>query len=80
MRILRLAIIAALLTTVLNAQVIPAVTAECATSVDGSVVGVPNPLQPPQTAVVYSGTLPAGNYFVQTAWYDAAEYDAAAAT
>ena len=74
MRILRLAITAALLTTGLNAQVIPAVTAECATSVDGSVVGVPNPLQPPQTAVVYSGTLPAGNYFVQTAWYDAADH------
>jgi hypothetical protein len=44
---------------------------ECATSVDGSVVGTPNPLAPPTTAVVYSGTLPSGNYFVEVAWVDA---------
>lgn len=46
-------------------------TAECATSVDGSVVGVPNPLNPPILSTVFSGTLPPGNYFVQEAWYDA---------
>ena len=55
-----------------QAQIIAAVTAECATSVDGSVVGVPNPLNPPVVAAVYSGTLPVGNYFVQIVWYDAA--------
>ena len=50
--------------------VVPA-TAQCATSIDGTVVGVPNPLNPPQVSAVYSGTLPAGNYFVEIVWYDA---------
>ena len=53
------------------AQVVTAVTATCATSIDGSIVGTPNPLSPPQVSAVYSGTLPAGNYFVEEAWYDA---------
>lgn len=59
----------------LSAQTLPLVvptTAECATSVDGSVVGVRNPLQVPQTSVVYTGTLSAGTYYVQITWYDAA--------
>jgi hypothetical protein len=51
--------------------VVPPITAECATSIDGSVVGTPNPLNPPIVAAVLSGTLPAGNYYVQEAWYDA---------
>lgn len=56
------------------AQVIPAITAECATSTDGSVVGVPNPLSPPLVSPGFSGTLPAGNYFVVYTWYDAANH------
>lgn len=67
-------LLALLLITACHAQVIPSVTAECATSIDGSVVGVPNPLQPPQVAAVYSGTLGSGNYFVEIAWYDAASH------
>ena len=55
-----------------QAQVIVPTNAECATSIDGTVVMVPNPLQPPQLAVVYSGSLPAGNYYVEEAWYDSA--------
>ena len=47
-------------------------TVSCATSTDGSVVGIPNPLNPPVVAVAYSGTLGSGNYFVENAWYDAA--------
>lgn len=56
------------------AQVIPAITAECATSTDGSVVGVPNPLSPPLVSPGFSGTLPSGNYFVVYTWYDAANH------
>jgi len=52
--------------------IVVATTVSCATSVDGSVVGVPNPLYPPIVSVGYSGTLGSGNYFVQIAWYDAA--------
>ena len=44
-------------------------TTYCATSVDGSVVGITNPLQPTINTAAYSGgTLPAGNYFVESAW------------
>ena len=60
------------------AQTTPVVvpdTAQCATSTDGSVVGVPNPLQVPQTAAVYSGgSLGPGNFYVEIAWYDAAAH------
>lgn len=48
--------------------------AECATSIDGTVVGVPNPLQAPQVNTVFSGSLAAGNYFVKVAWTDAATH------
>lgn len=59
----------------LSAQLVVApTTSECATSIDGSVVGVPNPLQPPQISPVFSGTLPSGNYFTVFAWYDAASH------
>ena len=50
--------------------VIVPTTAQCATSVDGSVVQTPNPLNPPVVAAAYSGTLSAGNYFVEIAWYN----------
>lgn len=42
----------------------------CATDVSGAVVGVRNPLTAPAVAVQYSGTLPAGNYYVAVTWYD----------
>jgi len=54
--------------------VVPPITAECATSIDGSVVGTPNPLNPPIVAAIYSGTLGSGTYFVEEAWYDAATH------
>jgi hypothetical protein len=63
-----------LLSSICAAQTTPVVvptTAECATSTDGSVVGVQNPLDIPVVAAGYSGTLPVGNYYVQFAWYDA---------
>lgn len=44
----------------------------CATSTDGSVVGVPNPLIAPPTTVGFTGTLPPANYFVKFIFYDAA--------
>jgi len=56
------------------AQLVPPLTAECATSIDGSVLGVPNPLAPPIVAAAYTGTLGAGNYFVEIVWYDAAAH------
>lgn len=43
----------------------------CATSVDGSVVGIPNPLSAPPVTVGFTGTLTPGNYFVKYAFYDA---------
>jgi hypothetical protein len=43
----------------------------CATSTDGSVVGVPNPLQSPVVTVAFTGTLPPANYYVKLAFYDA---------
>ena len=52
--------------------VVVSATVSCATSVDGSVVGVQNPLNPPVVAAAFSGTLPAGNYYTQIGWYDAA--------
>lgn len=44
----------------------------CATSTDGSVVGVPNPLQSPIVTTGFTGTLPPANYYVKIALYDAA--------
>jgi hypothetical protein len=54
--------------------VVSSTTAECGTSNDGSVVGVPNPAFPPAVNVGYTGTLPPNNYFVEIAWYDAAAH------
>lgn len=47
-------------------------TVFCATSTDGAVVGTPNPLQGMVSSVTYSGTLPAGNYYMVFGWYDSA--------
>lgn len=50
-------------------SVVPA-AAQCFTSTDGSVVGVPNPTALPMVSVSYgSGTLQAGTYYVQIAYY-----------
>jgi hypothetical protein len=43
----------------------------CATSTNGAVVGVPNPLAAPPVTTGFTGTLPAANYFVKVAFYDA---------
>lgn len=61
--------------TMCRAQTTPlvvATTVSCATSVDGSVVGLPNPQTPPNVVAQYTGTLPAGNYYTEIGWYDAA--------
>lgn len=44
-------------------------TTNCATSIDGSVVGLPNPLEATIVTAGFLGTLPAGNYYVEYAWY-----------
>lgn len=54
--------------------VVAPLTVECGTSIDGTVVGVPNPIHPPVVSAVGTGTLPAGNYYVKIAWYDAATH------
>lgn len=47
-------------------------TTYCATSTDGSVVGITNPLVRTTNTPAYSGgTLPAGNYYVEYAWVTA---------
>lgn len=43
----------------------------CATSTDGTVVGIPNPLLAPSVTTGFTGTLPPANYFVKIAFYDA---------
>lgn len=50
--------------TVLNTAV------NCGTSVDGQVVGVGNPLQPPVASAVFSGTLPANTYYIAITFFD----------
>jgi hypothetical protein len=57
---------------VANTSVIVNTATTCATSVDGSVVGVPNPLVSPPASISFTGTLPPANYFVKYAFYDAA--------
>ncbi len=53
-----------------SGNVVPA-TAACYTSIDGSVVGLPNPLTLPVTSITYgSGTMAAGVYFVVYTFYD----------
>jgi hypothetical protein len=58
-----------------HGQTLPLVvqtTSSCATSVDGTVVGLLNPLQAPTASPVFSGTLPAATYYIEITWYDAA--------
>lgn len=58
---------------VAGTAVIVNTTTSCATSSDGSVVGLPNPLQAPNVSVGFGGgTLPPGNYFVKISFGDAA--------
>jgi hypothetical protein len=46
------------------------VDAACYTSTDGSVVGLPNPLNAPAASANYgAGSLPAGEYYVETTFY-----------
>src|SRR5579859_270013 len=71
---LRLCGLLVLLVAMSSAQVIVPVTSECATSVDGSVVGTPNPLNPPLVSAAFTGTLSSGNYFVEIVWFDAASH------
>lgn len=47
-------------------------TAACATSVDGSVVGLPNPLTATTNTTAGTGSLTPGIYYSVYAWYDAA--------
>src|SRR5580698_10515019 len=60
---------------ILRAQLVVSTTAECGTSIDGSVVGIVNPVNPPQVTTGFSGTLGSGNYFVEFVWYNAAADD-----
>jgi hypothetical protein len=59
--------------------VLPTVS-ECGTSIDGTVVGLPNPTNPLIAAVAYSGTLPPATYFFEYAWYDSAGHVTLAST
>jgi len=70
----RVLLIACILGAMAHAQLIPPNTAECATSTDGSVVGMLNPLSAPTATPAFVGTLPANNYFVVVTWYDAASH------
>ncbi len=45
---------------------------QCGTSVDGSVVGIPNPLTPTVNSTSGSGSLPSGVYYTVFEFYDAA--------
>jgi hypothetical protein len=55
-----------------SGSVVP-ITASCYTSIDGSVVGLPNPLTLPNVSITYgSGTMAAGIYYVVFAFYDGA--------
>lgn len=47
-------------------------TNTCATSTDGSVVGMPNPLSAITASTTFTGTLPANTYYVEITFYDAA--------
>ena len=53
--------------------VVAPLNVQCGTSTDGSVVGIVNPPNAAVPSASYgSGTLPAGNYYTEIAWYDAA--------
>lgn len=44
-------------------------TSYCATSVDGTTVGLPNPLTASDVTTSFTGTLPAGNYYIEYTWF-----------
>jgi hypothetical protein len=44
--------------------------AQCATDVSGIVVSIGNPVSGPRVSPQYTGSLPAGNYYVVFTWYD----------
>lgn len=44
-------------------------TTFCATSTDGTVVGLPNPLVPSVVTPAFSGSLPPANYYIKYAFY-----------
>lgn len=43
---------------------------QCGTDVNGTVVGVGNPVTGPRVSIQYVGSLPSGNYYVEFGWYD----------
>lgn len=43
----------------------------CATSTDGTVVGIPNPLTQTIVTAAFTGTLPASTYYTRYTWYTA---------
>jgi len=47
-------------------------TSQCYTSTDGTVVGLPNPLQFPTTTTSVTSTLPSGIYFIEYTFYNSA--------
>jgi hypothetical protein len=50
-------------------------TASCYTSTDGTVVGTPNPLMPPNVSITYgSGTATAGFYYIAYSFYNSAGF------
>lgn len=49
-------------------------TVNCYTSADGSVTGLPDPLESPSPAIDYgSGALPGGTYYVELTYYNASQ-------
>ena len=54
---------------------VPAAIA-CATSSDGTVVGLGNPLQPPVVTANYAiSALSGGTYYIRQSWYDAGNHE-----
>ena len=50
--------------------------ANCATDTNGAVIGTANPITPPILSATYvTGTVPAGNYYVEITWYDAFNHE-----
>jgi hypothetical protein len=56
---------------VVGTGVIINTTTYCGTSTNGAVVGIPNPTTSSVVTAAFTGTLPAGNYYVKYAWVGA---------
>lgn len=54
---------------VAGTSIVLGTTTNCATSTDGTVVGLPNPLQVVTTSPAFTGTLPPANYVVEYSFY-----------